>query len=93
MNAPDPVKLAAEKAGGIVKLSLALGLSRGAASQWQRIPAERVVAIERLTGIPREILRPDLYRVQQSYTEGDQGPEKDGQPAGEGGHAAPGGQA
>jgi DNA-binding transcriptional regulator YdaS (Cro superfamily) len=70
MDSPtDPVRLAAEKAGGIVKLSLALGLSRGAASQWKRIPAERLVEVERLTGIPREILRPDLYRVQQSYTE------------------------
>jgi DNA-binding transcriptional regulator YdaS (Cro superfamily) len=68
MQAPDPVKLAAEKAGGIVKLSLALGLSRGAASQWRRIPAERVLEVERVTGIPREILRPDLYPVQQNYT-------------------------
>lgn len=65
----DPVRLAAEKAGGIVKLSLALGLSRGAASQWRRIPAERVLEVERLTGLAREILRPDLYPVQQSYTE------------------------
>jgi DNA-binding transcriptional regulator YdaS (Cro superfamily) len=71
MNSPiDPVRLAAEKAGGIVKLSLALGLSRGAASQWKKVPAERVVDVERLTGVPREILRPDLYRVQQSYTDG-----------------------
>jgi DNA-binding transcriptional regulator YdaS (Cro superfamily) len=68
MQPPDPVKLAAEKVGGIVKLSLALGLSRGAASQWRRIPAERVVEVERITGISREILRPDLYTVQQSYT-------------------------
>lgn len=68
MTMPDPVQLAAEKAGGIVKLSLALGLSRGACSQWHRIPAERVIEVERLTGIPREILRPDLYPVQQSYT-------------------------
>jgi DNA-binding transcriptional regulator YdaS (Cro superfamily) len=64
----DPVKLAAEKAGGIVKLSLALGLSRGAASQWRRIPAERVLQVEQLTGLPREILRPDLYPVQRTYT-------------------------
>lgn len=68
MEATDPVKLAAEKAGGIVKLSLALGLSRGAASQWRKIPAERVIAVETLTGIPRQILRPDLYPVQQTYT-------------------------
>lgn len=68
MMRPDPVKLAAEKAGGIVKLSLALGLSRAAASQWRRVPAERVLEVERITGIPKEILRPDLYPVQPGYT-------------------------
>lgn len=68
MQSPDPIQLAAQKAGGIVKLSLALGLSRGAASQWRRIPAERVLEVERLTGVPREILRPDLYPVQKPYT-------------------------
>lgn len=26
-----------------------------------RVPAERVIDVERLTGIPRERLRPDLY--------------------------------
>lgn len=64
----DPVELAAEKAGGIVKLSLALGLSRGAASQWTRIPVEHVLKVERLTGIPRQILRPDIYPVEDTYT-------------------------
>jgi|KBSSwiStaDraftv2_1062776.scaffolds.fasta_scaffold2445115_2 transcriptional regulator with XRE-family HTH domain len=33
--------------------------------RWEdrRIPAERVVVIERVTGIPRSRLRPDLYRL------------------------------
>jgi DNA-binding transcriptional regulator YdaS (Cro superfamily) len=48
---------------GIVKLHLAraLGITHGAISQWRRIPAERVIDVERVTGIPREKLRPDLY--------------------------------
>lgn len=62
------IQQAAEKIGGIVKLSLALGLSRGAAAQWRRVPAERVLEVERLTGVPKEILRPDLYPVQGNYT-------------------------
>jgi DNA-binding transcriptional regulator YdaS (Cro superfamily) len=62
------IQEAAGKVGGIVKLSLALGLSRGAASQWRRVPAERVLEVERLTGVPKEILRPDLYPVQKNYT-------------------------
>lgn len=59
----DPIiKHAAANVGGVTKLSEALGLSRAAVSLWRRIPAERVVEVERLTGVPREELRPDLYR-------------------------------
>lgn len=55
------VKEIAGGAGGVVALSLKLGLSRGAVSQWDRVPAERVLDVERLTGVPREVIRPDLY--------------------------------
>jgi len=30
-------------------------------SNWSRVPAERVLAVESLTGVPRTTLRPDLY--------------------------------
>ena len=60
---PDPISLAAKEFGGVVKLSLALGLSRAAVSNWKRIPAERVLEVERVTGIPRHELRPDLAAV------------------------------
>ena len=43
------------------RLAEALGISPGAITQWDRVPAERVIEIERLTGIPRHELRPDLY--------------------------------
>ena len=58
----DIKKLFAEH--GIVKLHLArsLGITHGAVNQWRRVPAERVVAVERITGIAREKLRPDLYQ-------------------------------
>lgn len=39
-----------------------IGLTPQAVSLWRRVPAERVVAVEAATGIPRERLRPDLYR-------------------------------
>lgn len=55
------VKEAAEKAGGIVALARELGIKHTAMYSWTRIPAERVVDIERVTGIPRQRLRPDLY--------------------------------
>lgn len=58
----DPgLERAASAAGGITSLSLKLGRSRGAASQWRRIPAELVLKVEDLTGVSRHDLRPDLY--------------------------------
>lgn len=38
-----------------------LGIERGAISQWWQIPPERVPPISRITGIPRHLLRPDLW--------------------------------
>lgn len=63
------IKSIAEKAGGVVALSLALGLSRSAVSQWQRVPAERVLDVERITSIPREQLRPDVFGPNPSQQE------------------------
>lgn len=42
-------------------LARQLGISRVTLYNWQKIPAERVVEIEKLTGISRSRLRPDLY--------------------------------
>jgi DNA-binding transcriptional regulator YdaS (Cro superfamily) len=53
---------AVKAAGTMDKLAIALGISCPAISQWKRIPPGRLVDIERITGIPREELRPDLYR-------------------------------
>lgn len=64
MDTPNPIKLAASRVGGMVQLSSALGLTRTAVYQWKKVPAERVLDVERLTGVPREILRPDLYPVE-----------------------------
>lgn len=49
------------KAGGSVGIGRAIGISSQAVSQWKRVPAERVIEVERATGVPREELRPDLY--------------------------------
>jgi TorA maturation chaperone TorD len=48
-------------AGGITQLARRIGISRPSVSNWSRIPAERVLAVEAATGIARAILRPDLY--------------------------------
>lgn len=43
------------------RLAGELGITHGAVSQWSRVPAERVLDVERITGISRYDLRPDLY--------------------------------
>lgn len=46
---------------GPIRLAAQLGITAQAISQWRRIPIARVLDIERITSIPREKLRPDIY--------------------------------
>ena len=57
----DPLEEAARKFGGRSKLAAALGISPQAVYKWQQVPPMRVIAVERLTGVSRHRLRPDLY--------------------------------
>jgi len=43
------------------ELARQLGLTRATLYNWKRVPAERVVEVEKITGISRTKLRPDLY--------------------------------
>lgn len=52
---------AIKHAGNAARLAEQLGVRRQALYQWDRVPAERVLEIERITGVPRQELRPDLY--------------------------------
>ena len=56
------LRLAIAGAGGVGELARRLGLAQPSVSRWRRVPAERIVAVEAASGIPREFLRPDLYR-------------------------------
>jgi DNA-binding transcriptional regulator YdaS (Cro superfamily) len=58
----DPViDEAISLAGGPESLTRTLGIKVPAIYSWKKVPARRVLAIERATGIPRTRLRPDLY--------------------------------
>lgn len=57
----EGIEAAVRAAGGVGVLARALGISQPAVSSWRRIPADRVLAIEALTQVPRYRLRPDLY--------------------------------
>lgn len=48
-------------AGGITELARRIGISQPSVSNWERVPAERVLSVEAVTGVARSILRPDLY--------------------------------
>jgi len=57
----DGLERAIDAAGGIAQLARKIGISQPSVSTWTRVPAQRVIAVETATGIPRNDLRPDLY--------------------------------
>ena len=58
----EGLREAIKKAGGLRALARALGISQTSLAEWRRVPAERLVQVEAITGIDRSVLRPDLYR-------------------------------
>lgn len=62
----DPGLMAAlMAAGGVGKLADVLGLNVSTVSDWDEVPEDRVLDLERLLNVPRHVLRPDLY---EGYT-------------------------
>src|SRR6195256_2066772 len=53
---------AIQAAGGVSKLARHVGVSQPSISNWDKVPAERVLVVEAATGIDRKVLRPDLYQ-------------------------------
>lgn len=65
MTDTTPLQKAIRAQGGQTNLATALGITTQAISKWRRrIPAERVLDIERATGVSRHELRPDLYPIE-----------------------------
>lgn len=52
-----------EPRGRLTEISRALDVSHSTVLRWAagRVPAERVRAVSRYTGIPPQVLRPDLF--------------------------------
>lgn len=55
------MKEAINRADGTSALARALGISQAAVSQWRQVPVNRVLDVERITGVSRHDLRPDIY--------------------------------
>jgi TorA maturation chaperone TorD/DNA-binding transcriptional regulator YdaS (Cro superfamily) len=52
---------AIDAAGGVAQLARRIGIAQPSVSNWNRVPAQRVIAVEAATDVSREELRPDLY--------------------------------
>jgi DNA-binding transcriptional regulator YdaS (Cro superfamily) len=60
----EALKRAIDAAGGLAGLAGPLGITIQAISQWDEVPPLRVLAVERVSGVSRHELRPDLYPIE-----------------------------
>ncbi len=65
----DAQTLFGAKRGLISRLARELEITPGAVSQWARVPASRVLDVERITGISRHELRPDIFGAAPASSE------------------------
>src|SRR5271170_1470152 len=63
MKKNPAIKLMIERVGSASELARRLRISKQAISKWREIPLNRVYHIEQVTGIKREVLRPDIWPV------------------------------
>ncbi|NIN69158.1 MAG: hypothetical protein GTO63_31615 [Anaerolineae bacterium] len=59
--ARSSLSLALEKVGGPAKLAKALGISRQSVYAWKVCPAKRAEEVSKLSGVSKEMLRPDVF--------------------------------
>jgi TorA maturation chaperone TorD len=64
----DGLDRAIDAAGGVAELARKIGISQPSVSNWSKVPAQRVIAVETATGVSRNELRPDLYSAVSGET-------------------------
>jgi DNA-binding transcriptional regulator YdaS (Cro superfamily) len=60
-EAQDVMQRLRAQRGALSALAVELGLTAQAVHQWDVIPLQRVLAVEKVLGIPRAELRPDVF--------------------------------
>ena len=57
----EALKEAIQEIGGPTKTAKHLNISAQAVGKWRRTPADKVLRIEKLSGVSRHKLRPDVF--------------------------------
>ncbi|MEH2508796.1 TorA maturation chaperone TorD [Nitrobacteraceae bacterium AZCC 1564] len=65
----DGLDRAIDAAGGVAQLARKIGISQPSVSNWNKVPVQRVIAVETATGVSRNQLRPELYSEPSSSGE------------------------
>ena len=55
------LRLAIKRAGSVGQLARLLGIQAQSINNWKRVPRHRIMAVEAATGVPKELLAPDLF--------------------------------
>ncbi|WP_082546837.1 Cro/CI family transcriptional regulator [Rhizobium sp. Root483D2] len=70
MEQSDPaLTLAIDRVGSASELARQLGITPAAVLQWERVPPNRALAVERISGVSRHQLRPDIYGPAEAVAE------------------------
>ena len=65
MDRPIIVERVLERAGGVNAVARKFQIRPASVSCWRRIPAERVLGLEEMTGISRHEQRPDIFGAEK----------------------------
>lgn len=57
---------AVKAAGSKTKLAALVGVTLQAVSQWDKVPLARLMDVARVTGIPAQELRPDVFKSSEA---------------------------
>ena len=61
MKNEHPLKYLFDLAGSASELARRLNISPAAVLQWERVPPNRVLGVEAITGVSRHLMRPDIF--------------------------------
>ncbi len=56
-----PMTLVFKQAGSASELARRLKITPSAVLQWDKVPPRRVMEVEKITGVSRHLLRPDIF--------------------------------